>query len=585
MSQNNSLTNCRRTDAVIEALAAHPYFAAFCACILIHPFYLGAVDNIPNNAMLLEFLIVLIAAGLILHRCYKQKKIDKYTTAILGAAIILADVYGAKKYSVSENKGLWMLLGGTAILIIIYYIADTKKYKQQLNTFLIIGAGFLMKFYYVLCTSVYTRQNDVHLFGGDAGHAAYIEYLLYNHKLPDFDVRNVWQFCHPPLHHIISAFWIDLNENIFGIGHNQARESLQTLTLFYSVAIIITAYRILRHFKINGAALYIPLTLISFHPAFILLSGSINNDVLSVLFMMLAVNQTLKWYDEQRIGTILKIAIFVGLGMMTKLSAAIVAPAIALVFLIVFIKKFRTDGLRLFGQFAAFAAVCVPTALWFEIKNYIKFKVPITYVQEMPNTVRQYIGDKSYKERLTDFSSKQFDSVFECWLSYDDSGKAIGYNEYNPIIAMFKNSLFGESINENSFNGDLTMIKTTKLFFWLGIIIAILFLTVMIIMLFKKSMMKPTHKAFLGVFYASLIFNYLKMCSDYPFTCTQNFRYITPTVIITSIFCGVFLQTVKDNANTKNKEKAVVSLTYIIALLVGLFTVLSIQTYTVVCMQ
>lgn len=569
----------RFTDMAVRSLAAHPYLWALLFCLMINPFYLGAAENVPPNALYIESMLVLLAGFGIIFFLYKKERLGKRQAWVLAAIAVLLDFYATKLYSGSHNRGLWMLMGGSVILLLIYNFADTEKFRTQLNAMLIMGIGFFVKFYYVFYTSVYTRQNDVHVFGEQAGHAGYMEYILFNRSLPDFDVRTVWQYCHPPLHHTICAIWIDINENILGVGHNPARESLQTLSLFYTMVIMITAYKLLRRFKLEGTALYVPMLIINFHPAFILFSGAINNDVLSVAFMMGAALCTLRWYDEQTLFGILKIALCVGLGMMTKLSAALIAPPIAVVFLVVFIRKIKTDGKRLFGQFAAFGAVCVPLGLWFEIRNYIKWKVPITYVQEMPNTVTQYIGDKSFRSRVTDFSPKQFESVFEQWLTYDENGAAHGYNEYNPLVGLLKNSLFGESINDGYFEKEQYMLTATKVFFWLSAILAAVFLVIMIVMMFKKCAMKPLEKTFFGLFYILMIANFYKMCYDYPFTCTMNFRYITPTVIVTSLFCGLFMAQ-KKNGETSKPVKAV---SYAITGAAGLFCLLSVMTYVSVC--
>ena len=172
---------------------------------------------------------------------HRYEGISTKRVVIFIALLILADIIAVRLYTQSQSKAMWHFAGGCSVIVILYYLTDIKKYRTQLNALLIMGLGFCLKLYYVLVTSVYTRQHDVRSFGGDSGHAGYIEYLLFEHKLPDFDIRERWQFCHPPLHHAISALWIYVNENIMQVGHNQARESLQTLTLFYSVCIIISA--------------------------------------------------------------------------------------------------------------------------------------------------------------------------------------------------------------------------------------------------------------------------------------------------------------------------------------------------------
>ncbi len=562
------------TETIIKAIASHPYLVTLGICIMINPFFLGASENIPSNALWIETFIitaVILIFGLYM---YRNGNLDKFRFKVFTVCAIVAELSATALYAASGNKALWHFIGGYGVLFILYYLADSKKYRTQLNSLLIIGVGFFLKMYYILQTSVYTRQHDIGDFNSDVGHAGYINYLLCNHRLSDFDVRDRWQFYHPPLHHMISAVWIYINENIFLVGHDPARESLQTLTLFYSMCTIISAYRILRHFRLTGKALHIPLIIISFHPAFILLSGSINNDVLSIAFMTGAVISTLKWYENQTMKNILKIAVCIGLGMMTKLSAALIAPSVAIIFLIVFIKKIKTDGKKLFIQFCAFASVCCPLGLWYGIRNYIKWKVPFTYVQELDKGMMQYIGNQSFLSRITDFSARQFRSVFEQW-AYEENGEIKGYNEHNPLIALLKSSLFEEGINENCLPENSVIIKISTVFFFLSLLIAGYALVSMIIMCFRKYKINTDIKIFFVMFYLTMMINFYKMSYDYPFTCTMNFRYITPTVIIEALFMGIM----SDKIITDNNSKTVI---YITETLTLLFAMCSIIVYLAV---
>lgn len=445
-----------------------------------------------------------------------------------------------------QYKGAWVFGAGTAVLIFLYYFADMKRFRQQINSAMLIGIGFMVKLAYVMNTSIYVRQHDVRNFGGDSGHCGYIEYLLFNHHLPDFDIRERWQFCHPPLHHAISALWIHINENIFGVGYDPARESLQTLTLFYSMCIMITAYKLLKYFGLKGKALFIPILIINFHPSFILLSGSINNDVLSVAFIMGAVLSALNWYRDSKMSSIIKTALCIGLGMMTKVSAAIIAPPTALLFLIVFIKHFKGEWKKLVCQFVLFGVICLPLGLWFGVRNYFKWDIPLTYVQKMEKTELQYIGDQSFSDRVTDFSPKQLESIYLQWATENDDGSIQGYNEYNPIIAATKTSVFGEFVNEQSFENAPYLNFTAKILFWDNVLIAAAALICMISFLFVRSDADSAQKLFLFSFRLAMMMSFYKMAHDYPFTCTMNFRYITPTVIIGSIFIGFTLNRLKD---------------------------------------
>lgn len=564
------------TQKFLQALGAHPYLSALLICLLINPFYLGSAENVPGNALMLEVLSVLTVGGAILLWLYRLGKLRKKTAIAAGAVFLLLTGLGTKLYSQSERKGLWMLLGGCSILLVLYYLTRNQKQNQtQRTALLFMGMSFLLKFYYVFYTSVYERQHDVSKFGGDKGHTGYIEYLLFHHSLPDFDPRERWQFYHPPLHHAISALWIDLSENLLGVGHDPARESLQTLTLFYAMVILITAYRILRHFKLQGMGLYAPLLLIAFHPSFTLFSGSINNDILSVAFIFGAVLCTLQWHDNPTMKGILKIALCVGLGMMTKMSAALVAVPIAVVFLVVLVQKLRRREWNILGQYGAFAAVCVPLGLWYPIRNLVRFDVPLTYVQELSTGLRQYIGDQSFSSRITDFSPKQFHSVFEQWLQQDGSG----YNEYNPMIALLKNALFGEYINESTLAYRQAAILLAEIFFWLNVLIAAGALVCMIVLCFRKCAMNRMQKIFFVSFYLVMMVNFYYLAASSPFTCSMNFRYIMPTILIGALFFGMAVQELH-----QRKTKAAGALAVGMQVLCGCFAVCSFVLYAWVCL-
>lgn len=564
------------TQKFLQALGAHPYLSALLICLLINPFYLGSAENVPGNALMLEVLAVLAVGGAILLWLYRLGKLRKKTAIAADAVFLLLTGLSTKLYSQSERKGLWMLLGGCIILLVLFFLTRNQKQNQtQRTALLLMGISFFLKFYYVFYTSVYERQHDVSKFGGNKGHTGYIEYLLFHHSLPDFDPRERWQFYHPPLHHAISALWIDLSENLLGVGHDPARESLQTLTLFYAMVILITAYRILRHFKLQGMGLYAPLLLIAFHPSFTLFSGSINNDILSVAFIFGAVLCTLQWYDNPTMKGILKIALCVGLGMMTKMSAALVAVPIAVVFLVVLVQKLRRREWNILGQYGAFAAVCVPLGLWYPIRNLVRFDVPLTYVQELSTGLRQYIGDQSFSSRITDFSPKQFHSVFEQWLQQDGSG----YNEYNPMIALLKNALFGEYINESTLAYRQAAILLAEIFFWLNVLIAAGALVCMIVLCFRKCAMNRMQKIFFVSFYLVMMVNFYYLAASSPFTCSMNFRYIMPTILIGALFFGMAVQELR-----QRKTKAAGALAVGMQVLCGCFAVCSFVLYAWVCL-
>ena len=497
-------------ERFMKLIMKHPYLSAFAVCVLLNFYFAGGLEYVPH------FLLWV--------------KPPKYLG--LGLLIISA----------------------------LYFLGNRKENQDGYNAFFLITSGFLVKLYYVLKTSIYVRQHDVDVFGGETGHCGYIEYILYNHKLPDFDVSTRWQFYHPPLHHILSAVWIFINEHIFRFGYDKSRESLQMLTLFYSICIIITAYKILKEFKLSGRELLMGLLIISFHPTFILFSGSINNDVLSVLFIMLALLAAIKWYQDKTVWNIVKVALCIGFGMMTKISVGILAIPVGLLFILCFIKDVRKDKkknlMTYIKQFAVFACISFPLGLWFGIRNFIKWHIPLMYVQPMTESDWQSVGDMSFLQRITDFSARQWGTPYTCWKW------AGGYNEYNPLISLLKTSVFGE------FAYDIN-IYFAQTIMWCGVMLALFGVAAIVITLLKKDRVNRLPLICLAIMHLAFIISYYKMCYDYPFVCSMNFRYLTPTVVTGALCIGLAM---KDLSEYKMAGKVWNYSVYVVGLVLAIFS-------------
>ena len=423
-------------------------------------------------------------------------------------------------------------------LICVLILTITLWYEKKLTTqniaLLIIAAGFILRLNYVIYTplseTVRIRQHDLYSFGGDKGHSAYIEHFYNNgYTLPDFDPTSLAQFYHPPLHHLIAAIWMRILTT-FGMSYTRAIGSLEFLSLFYSSCCMLVCERIFTKLRLYGSSKLLALAVVAFHPTFIIMAGSVNNDILSVLFILLAVYTTLRWYEDSTVKNILLIALSIGLGMSTKISVGLTAIPIALVFTIRLFK----DKKRVFEnirQFAAFGAVCIPLGLWYFIRNHIRFGVPFTYVQRLSEDSDQYIGYHTVFERLLDFSEHPFRNVF---LNRIATGAE--YFEYNPFIAIIKSSMFGEY---NYGDSNPNIIPWCWVLLIMNVFMIVLSIAAMIYFMTKKSKHTDnTEKIFL-VFYQILMFvYYIKFCFDFPHTCSMDYRYIVPTCVLGAFFFG-----------------------------------------------
>lgn len=446
-------------------------------------------------------------------------------------------VPGETAASVLLMGGFGLLLAGSAALLI------TKRMKTEHVILFLLLAGFLLRLAYIFYTSISTRQHDMHAFTGETGHAGYIRFFYENLQLPDFDPRTRWQFYHPPLHHFTAALFMRVNTNL-GMPYETACENIQVLTLFYSSACMLLTLKILRLLKLKGAALFLPLAIVCFHPGLIIMSGSINNDMLSVTLMFGAIYAALLWNRKPTVRRILLVALCIGGAMMAKTSGFLVAPAVAFIFL----RKAISDRVHLskyIGQFFLFGIVCVPLGLWWNVYNYIKWDMPLNYVPRLGiKDQSQYVGFRSVWERLFGVHLERPGNVYMNWGSAP-------YYEYNVFVGLLKTSLFDEqslfALPSTGFSlrhflgySASVVLFYSNLFLVIGSLISMVVLKVR-----KYRVGEKGEGIFFFLVWAAVLGMYIIFCFTHPHTCTQNFRYAVPTLLTGAVFIGKFLEYVR----------------------------------------
>lgn len=194
--------------------------------------------------------------------------------------------------------------------------------------------------------------------------------------------NNYGQFYHPPLHHLMSAMWLKLVDGIIQ-NEDSLLESLQFVTLIYSMLIIVITYKMLKELKIKGIYQEFILIVMAFHPTFIILSGSINNDLLSILLIFYSTYRLIKWYQQQNLKNTILLAIATGLAVMAKSSGAIISVPISYIFLLQFYRNFKKAKVKkevlkkYVGLFTIFGVISLSLGLWYQIRNYQLFRTTI----------------------------------------------------------------------------------------------------------------------------------------------------------------------------------------------------------------
>lgn len=400
----------------------------------------------------------------------------------------------------------------------------------------ILLLGVMLRTAYVLYTAIWTRQHDVIDFGTGEGHAGYIEYIFNNLSLPGGDPRSKWAFFQPPLHHIIAGVWMRFCAH-FGVTARQLQENVQLLPLFYISAVTILTFFMVRELKLKSWGVRIALWLVCFHPTLILMSGSINNDALSLVLATLSVYLVILWYKDPSYKLTVMLALSIGLSMMAKLSGGTVAPAVAALFILKLVKD-RANIKKYIPKFLLFGVIVFPTGILWEVRNMVKFGMPFNYIPPVGEQLNAGLA-----ARLFDIRTR---SVYPCLISNGDD-----YDEYNVFLGLFKTSLFDDAnLGLESANINLFAV----ILFISALILAIIsFVATILILKDRKGIydMAFEHKLLFGVLYASLIISYFSFALGSDNYSAMNFRYIALLIVVEAVFLGVFADALRDKQHIR----------------------------------
>lgn len=414
-----------------------------------------------------------------------------------------------------------------------------NQFITKYNNILIILLSFVIRLIYIFQTTVGDRQHDLGyatlLNDGriNPGHLGYVEYLVKFQQLPDFDPFSIFSYYHPPLHHIIAAFFLK-GASVLGIKEPQVYEAIQIPTFIYSCLLVVVTYYILKLLRPDGRGISIPLGLVAFHPGFIYMTGSINNDMLATFLSFLAVYTTLIWMKTREFKHLIYMALTIGFGIIAKPNAGVVAFPMGIVMLMYLIDCFKSskeEGYKCFRQYVVFAIISLPIGFSWTIRNLIRFG--------------QTPGVPSSNEQSHQYLfSYPLDEIFGMPAK---ASIAFPFHAENSIYChntwsiLFKTSLFTEVWPENI--GPYWLILC-QIFFAIAVIIGYLCFILAIVRPIV-SILKGDKElgAFMLTGYLVVLVTYILFVIKYPFTCSCDFRYV-PTAIL---FSAVALLPTKSN--------------------------------------
>lgn len=447
----------------------------------------------------------------------------------VAVAVVAAYAIGGAWLAASERVVRVVMLGCVGVCAALALVVLLQKRFSKWETWivLILIAGVVLRTGYMVYTPMGLRGHDVVGFG-ESGHLDYIYQIVTTGRLPQaYD----YQFYHPPLNAILEALVV----KAFSFFHHNPNlelvyEATKIVPCFASCAVMLVCYSLFREFKLSVRASALALGVLAFQPTFYIFSASINNDSLMMLFYLIAVLYTVRWYNHPTLKNILVIALAIGLGMSTKLSAVTVAGFIAPVFLLLFIRRIREkNALPMLGQFAAFGAVSLPLGLWYSIRNRILFHISYRYVYTLSRWNDLYCGDQSIVRRFLSFPFQQMIQPLYCQP----------YSDYNIWVYIAKCAVFGEFTFERSAKMALPLSLSNLLLIALSVLAA-----VYVILRCKETHILARF-GLLGLWLIQMG-SYLMFNLQYPFGCTMDLRYIVPTIVVGAAYLGIALDDLKE---------------------------------------
>ncbi len=427
------------------------------------------------------------------------------------------------------------------LLAIGLFVRDyiNNKLTVEKGILWIVFGGMLMRVFYCLFTDIWTLQNDGGTYTGfgtadiNNGHIGYIEYIYKFFHLPDMDPYDHFGYYHPPLHHVIEAIWLTV-QRLIGVPEALAFENLQVPTLIYSALCMVVMLHILEESGVKDKFILLGMMLFAFHPRMMVLAGSVNNDILALLLLLVTIWRTLCWIREKSYKNILLIALALGFGMLSKLNTAICAFSIALVFLCYLIWCIRDGNLielkNCILQYVLFGVVVIPLGLSYIIRNLVLFgeKPGIPSPALIPNESVMYTGEYSV------WSIIGIPSLTDLHIEFPFHPISAA-SIHNTWVILFQTGLFAEAFPADM---DDYLLSFAQIAYVASIVIAVITTIIFIVSYFiklKKDSNVRLRTTFLLFTYIFMLLSFCLYVFKYPYTCSSDFRYMTASLVFTSL--------------------------------------------------
>ncbi len=444
----------------------------------------------------------------------------------------------------------------------VAYMGAIKRLNTRMLVFVLLLAGFIVRVGYMLYTAAPTRQQDTYTKNFD-GHEAYAWTIFSTGKLPTV---NAYQFYHPPLNAALQAGFMKFMQGItlvvsecFGLEEYFATSFLhakpdyieaeryylystcQILCVTYSVITAATLVKIVGLFSFSNKTKILLSAFVIFYPRHVQFAGMLNNDALSYLCAVLALYYALKWQKKGKKWVhVLCVALFVGLGMMAKLSSATICLPIAGIFIYEFIRTLqKKEGSmplsKMLCQYAVFLCVCAPLGLWFQVYAKMRFDQNFGFV---------------FSNLNGKLSTEKY-SFFERFIFTFDLSEWFGSIYCRPFEGNYflfhyalRSSIFGEFSYWQGEGFAVAAIFTA--YVAVALLAASLTWAVVVCIrtrkeeegVFKRAGLQISDLIFVFLLVQSQVLSEIYFYIQMPYACTMDFRYIMPLILGVALLLG-----------------------------------------------
>lgn len=438
---------------------------------------------------------------------------------------------------------------------------------------LIIFSGFAVRLLYIIFSTIYMRQNDV-LTLEESGHLGYISYVYIFLKPPTPGAG--WEFTQPPLWYYLCAVWLRIGIRLTH-DFDLLLESLQVLSLIFSVGIMIVCDRIALELRLSYRARITACIFGAFYPYMIFMSGAINNDCLATFLGMLTILYAIKWLTSLKYNHLFLTGLFFGLSLFAKFSSIVLGPALAAVFIFTFFKKQKSVKALL--EYISFALISGIIGLTWPIYSRIAYGIPFGYIN---SASERHAGDHAVWELLFSFKNQlnhYYLNVVEGDIDYD-------FNIFSTII---KSGTYGV----DNFMSDNPLLRITGIILlWINIILALYLVIISVLRIVKSRESMELKMFILLTIWVSILLLYGRAIYS-AYTCNMELRFMLPAFLMMTLSVGIPIENdLKEEslkANTKGSFNLLSAYTPVVIVMSVLSTcmwliVLTIRDYETIRM-